>query len=279
MFGLEGADKFLESLGIHIELYRYLIVGGLIFMRIFIMAMFLPYLGARPIPGRVRIAVSVALLLLFYPPVSSAATTPLPDSGAVIFSLFLKEVLFAVIMGLSASMVFYGMQAAGNMIDNQRMLANAMIFNPAIGAQATLFGNFYYHFSVVVFLVIGGHHWVFKALARSFEAVPVLGFPKVEPLINPIVDIFLKISAEVLVMAVQISAPAVVAIFIADIILGLMNRVAPMINVFEMGFNLKGYIGVVMVYFGLPLVFYHMKETLFPRFMLALNQLVELFVR
>jgi flagellar biosynthetic protein FliR len=259
MFGIAESQKFLAQYGMHIDLFRHLLIGGLIFARIFMLAMFVPYLGARPIPGRIRMTVSIVLMLFFYQPVSAAIGVELPTHGAVLFSLFLKEVLYGIILGLAAGMVFYGIQAAGNFIDNQRQLANAQIFNPGIGAQSSLFGIFYYQLAIVTFLVIGGHHYLFQALAQSFQTMPILELPKIGTGMTSVLDAMIRLAADVLVIALQLGAPVVVAIFIADVILGLTNRVAPMVNVFELGFSIKGFVGVLLVYLSLPMVLYQMK--------------------
>ncbi len=278
MFGFGGTEKFLEQYGIHADLFRYMLVGGLIFTRLFILMMFVPYLGARPIPGRVRLAISLILVLFFYPPVSSMTPGPLPESAAILFTLFMKEALFAILLGFSAGMVFYGIQAAGNMIDNQRQLANAQIFNPGIGSQASLFGVFYYQLSIVIFLIIGGHRVLLRAIAHSFETVPLLGFPKIESGMEPVLEVLLHLASDTFIIALQLGAPVLVVIFIADIILGLTNRVAPMVNVFDLGFNIKGFVGGLLVYLSLPLVIYQMKVW-FDQYMDSVLQLVKVFTR
>src|SRR5262249_8290695 len=155
---------------------------------------------------------------------------------------------FAILMGLSVAIVFYGVQSAGNMIDNQRQLANARIFNPALGSQASLFGVFYYQLALVIFLETGGHRIFIQAVVKSFETVPILSFPNIQPGIDPVLLWISRLTADTLIICLQLSAPVLIAIFIADVILGLTNRVAPMINVFEMGFNIKGYLGAALVY-------------------------------
>lgn len=278
MIGIDTTQSYLEQLGIHVELFRWLLVGGLIFTRIFVMTMFIPFWGARPIPGRIRVSFAVIFMLFFYSPVSAMTTGALPEATGVVFALFLKEVLFAILLGFAGGLVFYGIQAAGNMIDNQRQLANAQIFNPGIGSQASLFGVFYYQLAIVVFLLIGGHHWLIRALAHSFETVPLLSFPEIREGIVPLVNLIIRLAANTLVIALQLGAPVLVTIFIADLILGLTNRVAPMINVFEMGFNIKGFLGVLMVYLSLPLVYYQLKVW-FLRYLEVVNQIVEFFLR
>jgi flagellar biosynthetic protein FliR len=273
VFGIAESQKFLEQYGMHIDLFRHLLIGGLIFARIFMLIMFVPYLGARPIPGRIRMTVAMVLMIFFYAPVSGAITAELPTQGAVLVSLFLKEVLYGIILGLASGMVFYGIQAAGNFIDNQRQLANAQIFNPGIGAQSSLVGIFYYQLAIVIFLAIGGHHGLFQALGKSFETMPILSLPVIEKGFTPILEVMIRLAADVFVIALQLSAPVVVAIFIADVILGLTNRVAPMINVFEMGFSIKGFVGVFLIYVSLPMVIYQMKVW-FSQYMDAVRRMV-----
>jgi type III secretion protein SpaR/YscT/HrcT len=278
MFGLPDTQSFLDKFGLHIDLFRYLLIGGLIFTRLFIMAMLTPFLGGKPIPGRVRIAICVALLLFLYPPVSAMSPDMIPTSTAFLFTLFLKEIFFGMVLGLSVAMVFYGVQGAGNMIDNQRQLANARIFNPALGSQSSLFGVFYYQFALVIFLSLGGHRMFLEAVGKSFISVPVLTFPNITPGIDPMLDLIIHLTADTLIITLQLSAPVLVAIFLADLILGLTNRVAPMINVFEMGFNIKGFLGVALVYLSLPLVLFQMKEWF--KYTLDLTQkVIEFFLK
>src|SRR5689334_9048021 len=103
-------------MGIHVDLFRHLLVGGLIFTRLFVISIFVPFLGGRPVPGRIRLSVTVALLLLFYEPVASASPAVLPQRGGILFGLFLKEMLVGMLMGMPLAFVFYGIQSAGNMI-------------------------------------------------------------------------------------------------------------------------------------------------------------------
>jgi len=277
MFAISESQKFLENLNIHFDLFKYLVVGGLIFTRLFIMTMFVPFLGVKPIPGRVRISVVMALLLLVFSPVYAMTPDVMPPPGAM-FLLFLKEILFAILLGLTITMVFYGIQSAGNMIDNQRQLANARIFNPALGSQSSLFGVFYYQFALVIFLIMGYHFTFLKAVIRSFETVPILSLPDIQPGLDPLVGLIINLSADTLIITLQLSAPVLVAIFIADLILGMTNRVAPMINVFEMGFNIKGYIGNIMVWLSLPLVLMQMRYW-FEKALQTLDIVIRFFIK
>jgi type III secretory pathway component EscT len=273
-----SAHSYLENLGVHVDIFRFMTIGGLIFMRLFVVITMVPFIGGRMVPGRVKLGFCLALILLFYGPVSGMSPEKIPESTGILIALFLKEIFFGILLSLSVTMVFYGIQAAGNMVDNQRQLANARIFNPALGTQASLFGSFYFQFSLVLFLVLGGHRMFLKGIGESFISVPVLALPHISPGVTPVLDLILRIGGDSLLIALQLSAPVLVAIFVADLILGLTNRVAPMINVFEMGFNIKGYVGVLLAYLGLPLV-YHQMKVWFLKTLSMTESIIHLFLR
>jgi len=278
MFSFTSSRAFLDQIGIHADLFRYLLIGGLIFTRIFLTALFVPFLGGRPVPGRIRITVAFTLMMFLYVPVSSSTTMATPDSTGVIFAFFLKEMLVGILLGMPLVFMFYGIQSAGNMIDNQRQLANARIFNPALGSQSSLFGVFFYQTALVTFITIGGHRLFIQGLAKSYEMIPVMSLPPVQSGLTPLLELMIRLTSDTLVICLQLSAPILVAIFIADLILGLTNRVAPMINVFDMGFNIKGFAGMSLAYISFPLIYGQMKVW-FLRTLQAIEQVQHLFLK
>lgn len=245
---------------IDLDLTFPFIAGGLIATRLLVAINLTPYLGGRPVPGTVRVATAFALTLFMYPLIVPAIDrSAVPRESILLVVLFLKEAMFGLLMGLVNQMIFYGIQSAGNMIDNQRYVANARIFNPALGAQASIFGLFMYQLVIAIFLAIGGHRFFLGALLESFQTVPLLSFPTMGQGITPMIDLMIKLSADTLIICLQLSAPVLIAIFVADLVLGITNRIAPMINVFEMSFNIKGFVGVLLVYLALPLMVYQSK--------------------
>jgi len=245
---------------IDLDLTFTFIAGGLIATRLLVAINLTPYLGGKPVPGTIRVAIAFALTLFVYPFVAPAIDrSAVPREAFLLVVLFLKEAMFGLLMGLVNQMIFYGIQAAGNMIDNQRYVANARIFNPALGSQASIFGLFMYQLVIAIFISMGGHRFFLSALIESFQAVPLLTYPTIGTGITPLMDLMIKLSADTLIICLQLSAPVLIAIFVADLVLGITNRIAPMINVFEMSFNIKGFVGVLLVYLALPFMVYQSK--------------------
>ncbi len=245
---------------IDLDLTFPFIAGGLIATRFLVAVNLTPYLGGKPVPGTIRLAMVFAFTLFVYPLVAPAIDrATVPREPVLLVVLFLKEAMFGLLMGLVNQMIFYGIQSAGNMIDNQRYVANARIFNPALGSQASVFGLFMYQLVIAIFLVIGGHRFFLGALVESFQKVPLMTYPTIGQGITPMMDLMIKLSADTLIICLQLSAPVLISIFVADLVLGVTNRIAPMINVFEMSFNIKGFVGVLLVYLAIPLMIFQTK--------------------
>ena len=255
-------QETLHSLGMQIEWGQSLIIIGLVMTRVIVTTTIIPFLTGKPVPGEVRIILSISLLLLIYPAMAETLADQVPQSGPVIILLFLKEVLYGMTIGFVASIVFYGFDAAGRMIDNQRGAAQARLLIPALGEQATIFGSFQFQLGVVLFLVLGGHIMFFKAFGESFISLPLLAVPAIGPGLLELVDFLVVISTQILVMSLQLAAPVIVAIFMTDLILGIMNKVSPAINVFELGFSIRGYIGVLMLFLSFTVVVGEMKGSM-----------------
>lgn len=239
-----------EKLGINIDFFVMFISWGLIFTRIFTMLILNPFMGGKTIPGRARMAVAIVLSLFIYPLIVPAIQSDFPTNKGIIFALFFKEVFFGFTIGLVTVMVFYALEAAGRVVDHQRGGANAELFVPALG-NVSIFGLFNFWLAVAFFLSVGGHRLFIKAFMSSFVTVPLYGFPTLEPGMSPFLELIVRMAGDVLVIAFQLAAPVLIAVFLIDIVLGIANKMAPQINVFELGFAIRGFSGPLMIYISL----------------------------
>lgn len=241
---------FAESLGIRIDLYFSLICWGLIFTRIFVMLLLTPFLGSRAVPARARMATAIAFSLFLYPLLVPQLSGSVPDNKGVIIALFFKEIFFGFTISLVTVMVFFALEAAGRVVDHQRGGGNAELFVPQLG-QVSLFGLFNFWLAIAFFLGIGGHRLFLKAFFLSFQTVPILALPDLAPGFSPFLEFVVKLSGNVLIIAMQIAAPVVIASFLVDTVLGIANKMAPQINVFELGFAIRGYAAPLILYISI----------------------------
>ena len=255
-------QDLLARIGININVSFHLIFLGLIWTRVLAMSTVVPFLFSKPVPKYVTTAASLALAVFIYSHTVPSSPPALSENMMELFMLYLKEAFYGFTMGLSVAGIFYGFEAAGSMIDNQRGLSIARTLIPQLGEQGSLTGSFLFQLALVVYLTMGGHLAFLDTFSRSFVTLPVLSFPVAGPGMLPLMDLFVRISGEVLYMSIQLAAPIIIAIFIADIILSVANRVAPQINVWELGFNVKGYVGILLLFISITIVGDQMKRYL-----------------
>ena len=247
-------QEILSRIGVNFNVSFALIFLSLVWMRVLAMTAIIPFLFGKPVPRYVTTGASMVLALFVYPAIVPKVPPPLADDLMVLVVLYLKEAFYGITIGFSAAIVFYAYEGVGQMIDNQRGVSIARLLIPALGEQGSISGSFLFQLGVVIYLTLGGHLIFLDAFFTSYTVLPVLAFPTTGPGLFPMMDLFMKITGEVLYIALQMSAPVIIAIFLADIVLGIANRVAPQINVWELGFHVKGYIGILLLFFALTMI-------------------------
>jgi len=247
-------QDILARVGVTLDVSFNLIFLSLIWVRILGMASVIPFLTGRPVPRYVVVGASMVLALFVYPNIVPSTPPPLADDFLKLFMLYLKEVFYGVSIGFGVAILFYGLESAGQMIDNQRGMSIARVLIPQLGEQGSLTGTFLFQLAIVIYLTMGGHRIFFQSFFGSFLSLPVLEFPKAGLGLFPLMDLFIRISGDVILLSIQLAAPVIIAIFVADIILGVANRVAPQINVWELGFNVKGYVGILLLFVSITLI-------------------------
>jgi type III secretion protein SpaR/YscT/HrcT len=253
-------EEMMSRLGINMNFSYVLIFASLIWVRILAIVSVIPFLFGKPVPKTVRIGGSMVLAAFAYRYLITASPPPVTEDMIVLAILYLKEAFIGLIIGFGAALMFYGFEAAGQMIDAQRGMSIARILIPELGTQSSLAGSFLFQLSVVTYLTVGGHHLFLNAVYGSYQVLPLFEFPNIGTGLMPLMDFFIKLTAQVLVLSVQIAAPVIIAILIADIILGVANRIAPQINVWELGFNVKGYLGVLALFWAITIIVKQMEH-------------------
>ncbi len=244
-------DLFAKLLQYEGNIYTVLGTSLLVMARLLGMLTLIPFLGGKMVPTQVKVSTGIALTLLVYPIAGAAVTTPLPDLGPVFSTYLMKEVFVGTTIGFVASLIFQALESAGQFLDTARGSSLANIMIPELGESGPIMANLYVQLAIVLFLVIGGHDYFLRAIFKSFVILPVDKFPSLGGNPSQFVETILRASANVLVVGMQIVAPALIAIFLVDVVMGIANRAAPQINVFFLGMPIKGYVGIVFVLLAL----------------------------
>jgi flagellar biosynthetic protein FliR len=207
-------------------------VGGLL--------TFSPFLGDRAIPNRVKAGLLIVLTILLVPvtPVRPALVGPAEWAGMV-----LGEWLVGVLMALSLAAVFEGMQFAGQLSGIQLGLSLATLFDPQSEADSPALSVFYNLVTLLFFLQLDIHHWLLRALSRSFDYLPVGSVVATQLVSRELV----RVVGSLFVLGIQIAAPVLVATMMIDLVLGFLSKASPQLPVLLFGIPVKNLTGYALL--------------------------------
>ena len=266
-------DEFLRLLETVFETFEFgqspqafLVLVGLAFARLLAFLVVVPFFGGAAVPARVKVATATAFVVIVYPSLAAGLKGEALGFGPVGFiGLLAKEAFVGFTLGFVASLVFEAVQVAGRVIDFQRGSTLAELFAPQLQTRVSELGQFKLQLAIVIFLAIGAHHFFIGSLLRSFEVVPALNFPHPQPGWSPAAEFMTRVTGGVLSVGVQLAAPAMIALLFTDLFFGIVNRVAPQINVFFLSLPVKMAVGLLVVLAALPLFrdryIYYFKES------------------
>ena len=220
-----------------------------VFLRVLGILFIAPIFGHRSLFSQAKIGLALVVAIALFPVVpSSLAPYPHVISLAIAVA---KELMMGLMIGFVSLLVFMGVQFAGQMVGLDIGFGVANIVDPLSAEQVSILGEFQTLLATVIFLMINGHHMLLRALAASYEMVP-LGRVNLSPLLG---DKLLSMSGKVFVIGVQLAAPISATLFLTTLALGIVARTIPQMNVFVVGFPLKIVVGIAMLMFTLP-IFY-----------------------
>ncbi len=199
-----------------------------------------------PIPLKVMFAVLLSVVLV---PAANVITTNLVVASENIILLALREVFIGLFLGFLMRMFFFTINIAGELISISMGLASAQVFNPALGTQTNVMEQIKSIVATLLFLGFNGHHFFLMGMAQSLDLLPIgiAGF-------NPNAFASASVAAETaFVLGLKMAAPVVVAVFIANLSMGVLGRAVPQINVLVTSLTVTISVGVVVMILAMPL--------------------------
>lgn len=205
-----------------------------------------PVFGSREVPPQVRALLAFALSLVILPTQWSALAS-VPQSLVELVILILGELLVGFTLGLGIMSLFAGVQIGGQIISQTGGISAADIFNPGFDTNVPILSQFYYMFAMAVFLMIGGHHQVMAALLDTFQSIP----PGATTVTDSVVTSVVRLTTQSFSLGVRTAAPATTALLLATLVLGLVGRTLPQLNLMALGFGLNAIIMMLLIAIGM----------------------------
>ena len=210
-----------------------------------------PFLGGKSIADPIKLGLSIAIVTIFLPFLVMQSTTPITIDVRFFF-LLIKEVFIGAILGFMITMPFYFAQGAGDIIDHQRGSQSLNVMDPTTQVQTSPLGTLFNNMMLIAYFMLGGPMLFFDALFTSYTVLPADQFfsPEFFEGTRPLWVTFIHIISTVFTMTVQLSAPPVIAMLLSDLLLGIINRMAPQVQISFLMWSFKAFIGILLVWLG-----------------------------
>jgi flagellar biosynthesis protein FliR len=213
---------------------NWLILFLLVLARVGGLTMTAPIYGTHDVPTQVRVLLAVALALLIAPLEWHAAAVPF-GNWVHLAALLGVEAAIGACLGLGVLVLIHAMTLAGELVAQAGGLGIAEMFDPMTDENLSHFSRLMFLSAVAVFLCIGGHRMVMAGLLDTFQTIP----PGGGQFSASLADGFTTLVSMSFSLGVRVAAPVVTALLLATLILGLVGRTLPQLNIFALGFGLN----------------------------------------
>ncbi|MFA6548390.1 MAG: flagellar biosynthetic protein FliR [Candidatus Margulisiibacteriota bacterium] len=218
-----------------------------------------PIFSSRSFPvfAKSALAIWLAVVLWFVIPISPVSPTGILD---FLISLIF-EIAIGFTLGFVCNLLFVAIQSAGELMDLQMGLSVASALDPIFGAVISIIGRLAFYLALILFITANGHHMILSALHQSFSLLPV---GKMANFASPSFGLqMISFGSMLWMTAIKLAAPVILLVFISDFTFGIVSRVAPQVNVFMLGFQVKPLLGLVGILFTLPFIVKYINSLIF----------------
>ena len=217
------------------------------FLRVLALFGAMPVIAQRAVPARYRVALAFLITVCAQASLPPMPVVPLDSATALL--LVVQQLLIGLSMGFAVRIVFTAIELAGELTGLQMGMNFAGFFDPASGGQTTVVSRFYGICVSWLFIVINGHLLMISAVIQSFNAFPV----------GPEPFAFLRAlqpqvwGAEIFRLGLWIALPLIAMLMFANLVLGVISRVAQQMQIFAIGFPITVSVGLLGMLATLPM--------------------------
>ncbi len=222
------------------ELLTYL----LILVRVTCFIFIAPFFNMGNTPNRVKIGFGVCVSYLIYQ--TLLPIEPLVYDTILEYTVMvLKEAMVGLIIGFGANICMAVVNLAGSIVDMETGMAMATLFDPQTKQDTSISGVLYQYAMSLMLIVTGMYQYLLKALVETYTLIPINGaiFDK-----DHLLNSFVRFMGNYMIIALRICLPIFCAMLLLNAILGVMAKVAPQMNMFAVGIQLKILVGLGILF-------------------------------
>lgn len=208
-----------------------------------------PVFGVENVSAHIKILFALVLTMLVFPTLHfNAAQSSQIHSNLIL--LVVKETFVGLSLGFLARLFFFSFRIAGELLSQAMGLSSAQMFNPMMAGQSTALEVFYVTLASLFYLAVNGHHQLITGLVNSYQWVPAAT-------VSLNTSQFIGMGhfvQEVIEIGLKFSAPVMISILIVNLILGIVGKTVPQINVLVTSFPVNIMVGFFLLMITLPLL-------------------------
>jgi flagellar biosynthetic protein FliR len=222
-----------------VHLGTYTLVLG----RVGALIMTAPIFGSRAVPLQGRALVALIISLLVTPLLARHSSVDMGNL-AIFSKHLLSEVLIGLLFGVGITLLLNGIQITGQLISQLGGTALADVFDPTLEENVSVYSQFFYFLTLAMFVLLDGHRITMGALLDTFAHLP----PGEANLGSTYLEALTTLLSQSLVLGVRAAAPAMTALLLATLVLGLIGRTLPQINILAVGFGVNSLLSLACLF-------------------------------
>lgn len=208
-----------------------------------------PFFSQSSVPRKVKVGLSFFMALVIF---SSVKGIQLEYIGIIDYAILVtKELITGILIGFSANMCVFVLSFAGQMIDMEIGFSMVTQFDPTSRMQTTITSNFYSYLVMLIMLLSDMHLHLIKAILDTFSLIPIghIVFNN-----SGLYDGAIKFITDYFIIGFRIILPVFASLLIVNIVLGILAKIAPQMNMFVIGMQLKVFVGLFVLLFVISLM-------------------------
>ncbi len=214
-----------------------------------------PVLGSTGIPVRIKVAMTV-LLAVFFSLIAPSSINVGEVSVVRAALLLAYEATYGFALGLMIALLFAPVKLSGRVIEREMGLAMAEVLDPLTDERTEPMGVLLETIFVVLFLSANGHHLFLNAISRSYETFPVGTVPTISVLMTGVA----KAGSTMMIFGLKLAAPIVAAFILLMVVLAVLARIMPDMNILFISLPLRVGMGLLMMAIFMPFIYSFMSE-------------------
>jgi flagellar biosynthetic protein FliR len=229
----------------------------LVFLRIISAFLSAPVFSDEAFPALPKVFLSFVIAYIIFMTINTHHVT-FQFNIWWLFVNAIREITLGLILGFVLNFVFWGISYAGSIIGFDMGLSMAEVMNPGTQISSNVISEMLYFAAILLFFLINGHHYLIRALALTFQIVPIGSFS----ITQPVYLLLIKMAGSVFVIAVKIASPVLVSFFLIHIAEGIIAKVIPQMQVFFVTQPLKIGAGFLLLTAVAPIYVYVIRDLL-----------------